>query len=226
MDLKLLRRDAHTLLDATARRNQQGWQRLGDLHQRAFVSVRDEITAGDGRRMRLDRSDEAARLLAMATESAAMVVSGESGVGKSALVLRSLTAAAEEDPDLMQVMCVNLRQVPPLAVELEAVLGCPLSALLGELSAPKRLLVVDGADAAAEGRHDAFTYMVDAALASGVAVVAVAGVDSRQIVHDLLAARLDTGVAEHSIPLLSDTEIDGLVETFTELGRLHKPTVP
>lgn len=223
VDLKLLRRDAHTLLDATARRNQQGWQRLDHLHQRALASARDEIIAGDGRRVRLDRSDEAARLLATATESPAMVVSGESGVGKSALVLRSLAAAAEADPDLMQVTCISLRHVRPLTVELEAVLGCPLSVLLGELSAPKRLLVVDGADAASEGRHEVFSYIVDAALASGVAVVAVAGVDSRQIVHDTLAAGLEAAVAEHSIPLLSDTEIDGLVETFTELGSRTDP---
>ena len=223
VDLKLLRRDAHLTLDATARRNQQGWQRLDHFHRSALASVRDEITAGDGRRMRLDRSDEAARLLVTATESAAMIVSGESGVGKSALVLLSLTAAADADPDRMQVMCVNLRQVPTLTVQLEFVLGCPLSALLGELSAPQRLLVVDGADAVGEGWHDAFCYVVDAALASGVGVVAIVSVASKQIVRDTLVGRFDAGVAEHSIPLLSDAEIDEVCETCTELGSLTNP---
>ena len=205
VDLKLLRRDAHLTLDATARRNQQGWQRLDHLHRRALSSVRDEITAGDDRRMRLDRSDEAARLLAQTTESPAIVVSGESGVGKSALVLFSLTAAADADPDLMQVLCVNLRQVPPLTLELESELGCPLSALLGELSAPKRLLVVDGADAVGEGRHDAFCYLVDAALASGVGVVAIASVDSKQIVRDAVGAGNSVVVVDvlHCGPMLS-----------------------
>ena len=223
VDLMLLRRDAHLSLDATARRNQQGWQRLDHLHQRALSSVRDEITAGDDRRLRLDRSDEAASLLAKATESPAMVVSGESGVGKSALVLLSLTAAADAEPDLLQVVCINLRQVPTLTVQLESVLSCPLSALLGELSAPKRLLLVDGADAVGEGRHDAFHYVVDAALASGVGVVAITSVDSKQIVHGTLAGRIDAGVAEHSVPLLSDAEIDRCLETFTELGSLTNP---
>ena len=56
-----------------------------------------------------------------------MIVSGESGVGKSALVLGSLADAAREDPDVVQVVFINLRQVPILTVELASILGCPLS---------------------------------------------------------------------------------------------------
>ena len=219
VDLTLLRRDVHASLDPTVRRNQQGWQTLDHLRQRALASAPGEIVANDGRRRRLDRSDLAARLVAAAMEAEAMVVSGELGVGKSALVLGSLADAAREDPDVVQVVFINLRQVPILTVELVSILGCPLSALLSELSAPKRLLVVDGADAADEDRHDAFCYLVDAAREGGVGVVAVSGLNGRELVHDTLARRFGAGVAEHPVPLLSDTELDELVETFAELAR-------
>ena len=217
VDLKLLRRDAHLALDATVRRNQQGWQRLDHLHQRVLGSVREEIVADDGRRRHLDRSDQAACLLATVTEAEATIVSGGSGVGKSALVVRSLTDAAQTDPGLMQVVLINLRSVPALTVELDSILGCPLSVLLSELSAPKRLLVVDSAQAVTEGHHDAFCYLVDAARDSDVGVVAVTNVDSREFVHELLVWHFGAGVAEYPVPLLSDTEVDQLVETFAEL---------
>ena len=78
---------------------------------------------------------------------------------------------------------------------------------------------MDSADAAADDRHDAFCYLVDAARESGMGVVAVSDLDSRELVHDTLARRFGAGVAEHPVPLLSDAELDELVETFAELAR-------
>ena len=46
---------------------------------------------------------------------------------------------------------MNLRHLPATSLALEAHLGAPLAALLAELSAPQRLLVIDGADAISEG---------------------------------------------------------------------------
>ena len=169
VDLTLLRRDAHTTLDPTKRYHQRGWQALDHLHRGALASVHDEITASDrARRVRLDRSTVAAGRLATAADVAAVVVSGESGVGKSALALLRLPAAGVADPDSVQALCINLRQVPKLTVQFEATLGCPLSTLLCELGAPQRMLIVDGADAVAEGMDDAFRYLVDAAQGSDV----------------------------------------------------------
>ena len=221
VDLRLLRCHAHLVLDATARRNQRGWQTLDHLHQGALAQARDEIVADDGRRKSLDRSDQAARLVAATMEAQATIVSGESGIGKSALALGALADAAQTDPDVVQVQFINLRQVPTLTVQLESLLGCPLSALLSELSAPKRLLVVDSADAVAADRHDAFCYLVDAARESGVGVVAVSDLDSRELVHDTLVSRFGASIAEHSVPLLSDTELDELAGTFTEVARFN-----
>ena len=221
IDLTLLRRDAHASLDPTLRRNQAGWRLLDHLHDRALESVHDEIAAADGvRRLSLDRSDAAAQLVAATGRDEAVVVTGESGVGKSALGLLSLTSAGAANPDTLQALCVNLRQVPRLTVDIEAVLGSPLSTLLHELSAPRRVLVVDGADAVSEGMDEAFRYLVDAAKRSGVRVVAVTSVVSKQIVVDALVARFGDGVTEHSVAPLTDTEVDEIVETFPELDKL------
>ena len=219
VDLELLRRDAHAMLDPTTRRHQRGWEALDHLHRAALASVRDEITASDGaRRVRLDRSAAAAALLSKVADAAAVVVSGESGVGKSALALLGLAAAGEADPDGVQPLCINLRHVPKLTVQFEATLGCPVSTLLGELSASQRMLIVDGADAVSEGGDDAFRYLVDAARGSDVKVIAVTSVDSLQVVRDTLTGRFGSDVTEYAVEPLSDAEIDTIVKTFTELS--------
>ena len=166
VDLTILRHDAHETLDTNYRRHQQGWQILDHLHGSALQSLRYEVTDNDRiRRVSLDRSAVTGRLITAVGEADAVVVVGESGVGKSALTVRALSAG---DPDTMGVLCINLRQIPRLTVEFEARLGLPLANLLGELSAPLRVLVIDGADAIAEGMEDAFRYLVSSAEVSGV----------------------------------------------------------
>ena len=222
VNLKMLRRDSHALLDSTTRRHQHGWQTLDRIHRLAQESVRAEITAGEGGRcVRLDRSAAATELLETVSGVDAVVVSGESGVGKSALAVLGLTAAGDAGPDSVQALCINLRQIPKLAIELEGTLGCPLSTLLCELSAPRRVLVIDGADAAAEDRLDAFRCLVGAARESVVKVIALTSIDSKQVVFDALSECFDGGVAEHVVPPLGDSDIDDVVGTFWELERLN-----
>ena len=216
VDLTLLRRDAHVALDPNLRRHQQGWQVLDHLHRNAIDSVRDEITDSVGvRRLSLDRTEAAAGLLATAMDAEAVVVGGESGVGKSALALQSLSAG---NPDTVQALCINLRQVPKLTVEFESILGLSLSTLLCELSAPHRMLVIDGADAVAEGMEDTFRYLVDAAAAGEMKVIAVTSMDSMQVVHDILTARFGERVAKYPVEQLTDTELGEIVKAFPELG--------
>ena len=87
----------------------------------------------------------AALLGVVGSGKAAVVAHGDSGVGKSALVVRAVTGAASGDPDITQALCINLRHLPTTTLALESFLGAPLSTLLTELSAPQRLLVIDGA---------------------------------------------------------------------------------
>ena len=94
VDLTLLRRDAHEMLDSTARRHKEAWRTLDHLHNEALKLVHCEIpTIYGARRISLDRSDSAQELVSAATDAAAVLVTGDSGVGKSALTLLSLAAA-------------------------------------------------------------------------------------------------------------------------------------
>ena len=222
VDPTMLRRDTHALLDSSIRRHMQGWQRLNGLHRRACDSVRAEIASGDdGRTLRLDRSAAAADLVTAASSAHSVIVSGESGTGKSAIAVLGLAAAADADPAGLQALCVNLRHIPELVIDFESALGHPLSDLLRELSAPRRLLIVDGADAVVEGRGDVFSYLVAESHESDVKVVAVTSNDSKQVALDIIRERFDTDVAEHVVPPLSDPEIEEIVGTFSELAPLN-----
>ncbi|MEI2653597.1 MAG: hypothetical protein V9G12_15880 [Microthrixaceae bacterium] len=216
----MLRRDAHTTLDATVPRHRKGWEALAHLHDRAVASVRDAITSGDGQRtLHLDRDDAAEALLALATTGNAVVAHGDSGVGKSALVLLAATSAAATDPDATQVLCINLRDLPATTLEFESILEVPLAGPLSELSAPRRLLIIDGADAVAEGRQQSLRYLVDAAHEAGLGVVAVSATDYQQVVHDALGTRF-AEVVEYGVPDLNDAQIETVVSVFPELTNL------
>lgn len=222
VDLVMLRRDTHSQIDPAKRQNERAWVLLDRLHQAALASVRAEITSGDGaRKVRLDRSKVAAKLVDLAKDAAAVVVTGESGVGKSALALLGLTAASEADPNSLQAYCVNLRQIPKTPFEFEATLGEPLPTLLKELSAPKRLLIIDGADAVVEGMEHAFRHLIDAAKETDMAVVAVTSNESAEAVRAPLIERFADGVTECDIPPLNDAEIAELGEAFAELRKLY-----
>ena len=109
VDLPMLRRDAHAMLDPAIRRHRQAWQTLDTIDKRARDSVRASITAPDGRSVTLNRKAAATKLHDTLSNAEAVVVSGQSGVGKSALAVLELAAAADNEPDRVQTLCVNLR---------------------------------------------------------------------------------------------------------------------
>ena len=222
VDLRISRRDSHVFLDDTTRLNQRGWQVLERICKFARDAVRAEVIGRDeSRSIHLERQDAAEALTKMVAEAEAVVVSGESGVGKSALAVVGLSAKADAEQGRLQTVCVNLREVPKLSTELETAFGQPLSAILSELSAPQRVLVIDGADAVTEDKQDVFRYLVGAARASGVKVVAVTSNDSKQVATDALHDHFkSTAVEEYMVPPLDDAEIDEVVATFSELQPL------
>ncbi len=222
IDLKLLRRDAYETLDSDVRRYQKGWDILHHMHQAALGSVRNEIGDADGVRIvSLEREEASAELASVANNTDRLIVSGESGVGKSSLALRTLIPHCATTQAGGQALCFNLRHMPESTVEFESTLGCPLSTLLNELSAPFRVLIVDGADAATEGREDAFRYLVDAALESDVRLVAIASEESKGIVRDVLADPVRDSVSEFEVEQLTDGELEEIIATFPELENLY-----
>jgi hypothetical protein len=220
INLSMLRRGAHAALDSAKRRHRKGWQALDLLHNSA-TAVRDCITSGDGSRtLRLDRSPSAAELISLAGPTVSVVAHGDSGVGKSALAVAAAVGAATLAPDATQAVCMNLRHLPRTVLELEAHLGAPLAVLLSELSAPQRLLVVDGADAVSEGAETVLGYLADAARRADVTVIAVTAGDARQLVRDVVVERRGGDVVEYLVPPLTDAEVDQVTGVFGELAAL------
>ncbi|KAB8166446.1 hypothetical protein FH609_002575 [Streptomyces sp. 3MP-14] len=238
VNLSMLRRMVHDLVDPAVRRHRTGWRALELLEKQARSAVSDEIVSEDGaRRVRLDRDDVAVALVAAVGAASGVVLHGESGVGKSAVALRSLTAmstaGAEEESrsadhkvdvavaggaaGTTQIVCMNLRHLPSTPLEFEGVLGIPLRDLLAEMSAPTRALVVDGADAITEGAQTLLTYVVDAAATVGVTVVAVTASDAKQLVTDAMSGRLGQELVEVAVSPLTDSQIDLVVAEFKEL---------
>lgn len=220
VDLNILRRDTHHVIAPTTLRHHEAWQLLEGLHQRAVAAVGNQVTSADGsHQAHIDRSATVAELRTLATSNAAVVVHGESGVGKSAALVEVATAASK-DRDECQALVVNLRHVPATAIELEQALGAPLSTVLAELSAPERLLIIDGADAIAEGKAEQLRYLADAALRSDVRVLALTSNDVRKVVYDAIADLHHDRVATFEIQALTDEQVDQLVVTFPELSAL------
>ena len=235
----MLRRAVHDLVDSAVRRHRAGWRALELLGEQARAAVGDEIVSADGaRRVQVDRGDVTADLAAAVRSAAGVVVHGQSGVGKSAAALGLLTttntaaeaedesepadgpvnaAGADESAGETQVVCMNLRHLPGTALEFEGTLGGPLRDLLAEMSAPTRVLVVDGADAVAEGAQDLLTYVVVAAVAADVTMVAVSASDAKQLVTDTIAGRVGQSVVEVAVPPLTDSQVDVVVGEFGEL---------
>lgn len=227
--VSLLRRRVHDLLDSVAGRHAAGWRALELLGDQARSAIDDEIVSADGaRRVRVDRGDVVAALRSAVGSSAGVVLHGESGVGKSSLALGLAAAVADAgeadgaNPDgagvaNVQVVYLNMRDLPDTALGFEHHLGAPLAELLGELSAPTRVLVVDGADAVIEGREPLLRYVVAAAAAAEVRVVAVAASDARQLVADAVSGAVDKDMVEVPVPALTDPQIDVVVAKFGEL---------
>ncbi|WP_153011629.1 hypothetical protein [Serinicoccus chungangensis] len=218
VDLTLLRRDTHHLIAPTIRRHRDAWQLLNGLHQRAVAAVGSQVTSADGaRQVHIDRSATVTELRALATANDGVVVHGESGVGKSALLVEAAAAADEGEG---QALVVNLRHLPATAIELEGALGAPLADILAELSAPERLLIIDGADGIAEGKAEQFRYLVEAALRSDVRVVALTSNDVQKLVYDAFADFHPDSVATFEVEALTNGQVDELIETFPELSAL------
>ena len=220
VDRTLLCRQVHSLLESRQRRNARAWELLDHLQRGAVV--RDRVGEGSGgTTLHLDRTAEGIDILAAAEGVAALVVSGESGVGKSALVLGAAASAIARDDNETGVVFLNLRQLPHRSFEFVSQLGCPLERLLAEMSAPRRLLVVDAADAATESWRDVLAYLVGAARASDVGLIAVTSTEGRQVAHDVIASRADGGqMATHEVAGLSDKQLDEVASAFPQLAGL------
>lgn len=220
VDLSLLRRRVHAHLEHGRWRHEQGWLQLHLLQDQALAAVSNRIGRGGERTLHIDRTEEAAAIIATARDAPALVVHGASGVGKSVLVLRAGVDAASADADAVESICVNLRHLPQSPLAFVTALGAELNELLSEMGAPTRFLIIDGAEAAGEKHRETFIYLLGAARKSQVQVIAIAATDVRDQVTDLMKEHLLSAVADHSVTGLSDEQLDEIVVTYPEMARL------
>jgi len=203
----------------------RAWELLDGLGRRLREGTRPDLHA-EGVSLELPRDDERSRLVVAARDAsaagAAVVVTGEPDVGKSALTLR---AAEELRTAGAAVTALSLRDLPERVVDVERLLGAPVpDVLAASATAPVRLLVIDGTEAVLQGRRDVLRELAAAAARVGVGVVAVTRTDGAARVADVLReAAASTGApvpVEHAVARLTAPERQTLVDTFRTLTRV------
>ncbi len=172
VDLRILRRKIHDVLASDAGRSASAWARLNLEQNSAKIAVRHELADQIQLPRTKLRTDLKAALSLTGRTQGALLVTGESGTGKSALTL----TAAEELASSCEFQCVvlNLRRTRDSVTALSADLGMPLADMLGEMSAPTRVLIIDAADAASEDRGPLLRELAAAAHSVGVGIALVA----------------------------------------------------
>jgi hypothetical protein len=130
VDRTLLCRDAHSLLHSDRRLLEVAWGELRRFQQDA----RDAVRTGCGidSPVTLPRAEARDGLADALLSADVLVVSGESGVGKSALVCSVLDRLSAEESGFQSVY-LNLRHLPARPSDLRSRLGAPLGRVLGEM---------------------------------------------------------------------------------------------
>lgn len=173
VDSGLVRRKIHSVLATDASRSRGSWVQLNLEQESARVAVRHDLANV----IRLPRAKLQAGIQAaiarVGNTHGALLVTGESGTGKSALALSSAAAITDSNHDF-QCVVLNLRRTRDSVAALSRDLGMPLAEVLGEMSAPDRVLIIDAADATGEGRAPLLRELAAAAHTAGVGIVLVA----------------------------------------------------
>lgn len=226
VDEAALRRDLSGTQLARSSRYPRAWAVLDRLAAQLADDTR-AVLADGASELLLDRHEACRALVtemqAVATGPAGLVITGEPDVGKSALSLRAAILLSEAG---IPVVRLSLRDLPATVLELEGQLGAPLADVLaGTAVGAGRLLLIDGAEAALEGRERLLTAMAAAALRVGLGVAAVTRADGARVVSQALAdaagaARLTAPVDEHVVSRLKAGEITQIAAAFPVLARL------
>lgn len=235
VDEAMLRRDLVGSPDLKrSSRHPEAWQTLDSLaerlRQRTGTLLTDQSHASLELERALVRADlvEALRTAGVSGngEPSTLVISGEPDVGKSALTLRAVEDARDAGA---AVVTVSLRDLPKTTVETEHVLGAPLGEVLAGTDVHQvRLLVVDGAEAALEGRRDLLGDLAIAALRAGLGVAAVTRSDGEHVVRDVLR-RASSAVspaeitpASHLVSGFTIAEVEQVGSSFPALKHLSQ----
>lgn len=200
VDPPLLRRSIHSVLASGTGRSRAAWSQLDVEQNSAMLAVRHELAGRIELPRTKLRSAVQSELVLAGTTRGAVLLTGESGTGKSALTLSVASALAAGDNDF-QFVVLNLRRTSDSVAALSSDLGMPLADVLSEMSAPSRVFVVDAADASVEGRGSLLRELAAAAHAARVGLALVA---ADTAVEDVASAVL--GI----YPMPRKVEVSGL----------------
>lgn len=217
VDLTMLRRAMHARLHHDAFRTTEDWNNLAHLTAQVGRQTRSSIGVEPDVPLHLDRSDVTAALSASVAETTAgaLVVLGPSGSGKTSALLKVLRSPDDE----VEYVAMSIRDLPATSLEMRTALGGDLTAVLSLLTAPKRYLVIDGAEAALEGRRELVTYLVSAARAADVSVVVTTTPEGVDLINGVLS---DQGIAASTfgVTLLTDDDIAEIAARFPRLAAI------
>lgn len=209
-----LRRQLHGHIRPDAHVPPAGWTRLLALDEQARFAVARSLIGGGSTSLTLPRRAIREELGTAMTVDGDLVVKGDSGVGKSALVMDTIDPG--ELGENRQAIALNLRHLPTSQLELLALLSTPIDELFSELTAPDRLLVIDSAEAAAEDHGEVFSYLLRSARDAGLKVIAIAATEGAGTATQLMTS----GPREYVVPGLDDEELATAAAHLPVLQRL------
>ncbi len=214
VDAASLRRRLHGHIRPDAHVPPAGWTRLVALDKQARVAVARSLTGTGSTSLTLPRRAIREELAAAMTVDGDLIITGDSGVGKSALVMDAT------EPDELganrQAIAVNLRHLPTSQLELLALFSTPIEELFSELTAPDRLLVIDSAEAATEDHREILSCLLRSARGAGLKVMVIAQTVGAGTVSQLMAS----GPREFVVPGLNDDELATAASHMPVLQRL------
>lgn len=202
----VVRRRIHTVLETGAGRSATAWTHLREEQKSALVAVQHALAGTVQLSREALREQVRVNLTADGVAKTAIVVTGESGTGKSALTLSVAEELAAQDDDF-EFVALNLHRTRDSVAELSGALGMPFAELLREMSAPSRVLVVDAADAAIEGRDSLLRELAAAAADADVGLVLIAADTALADVRTALTG-LFPEPSEVEVPGLTDEELN------------------
>lgn len=219
VDQMTVLRDVRPLVSTDLTRFHPGWAALAAQEQLARSAIRATIgQTPESAGVHLDRLEARVALQALLRAEGTILVHGESGAGKSALVLNAIDAEKEERPGEFDAVYLSLRQLPDSGSILDSSLGAPLAVLLQVMNASTRAIVIDAADYLAEAASTSFAWVVHAARATDVKLVVVTTSDSLGAVKAELGHTAAS--TEYRVAPLDDDELEAVASSATSLRGL------
>jgi hypothetical protein len=228
VDWQRLRRDLHGLTVLShGGRHPQAWEYLDDAQARLRTRTSRDLTSGTEtlRILREDQRRALREVLEAATPGSCLLVSGEPGVGKSALVLDALD---EIPADEVARVAISLQLIGANPIEIETRMDTSIDSAIAEMPvAETSLFVIDGAEVVLHGRGEVLLRFVEAAFAAGSSVVVVARNDAVPLLESLLSDAVGSSadLRGHLIPGLTVPEVDEIADRFPQLAAAARDPV-